>query len=104
MIDGETGERTIHTLVKTQDEVRENTRRCFHIFHSIMSLNFKFVAFIEAYDHALDLHILQSCCRDVHMMLTLQNRQTEIAIYFQCNILSIIQKSIDILIYFYHYN
>lgn len=25
MIDGETGERTIQTLVKTQDEVRENT-------------------------------------------------------------------------------
>lgn len=25
MIDGETGERTIHTLVKTQDEVRGNT-------------------------------------------------------------------------------
>lgn len=25
MIDGETGEQTIHTLVKTQDEVRENT-------------------------------------------------------------------------------
>lgn len=27
MIDGETGERTIDTLVKTQDEVRENTIR-----------------------------------------------------------------------------
>lgn len=27
MIDGETGERTINTLVKTQDEVRGNTGR-----------------------------------------------------------------------------
>lgn len=27
MIDGEIGERTIHTLVKTQDEVRENNER-----------------------------------------------------------------------------
>lgn len=29
MIDGETGERTIHTLVKSQDEVRESTQKGF---------------------------------------------------------------------------
>lgn len=29
MIDGETGERTIHTLVKSQDEVGETTRWAF---------------------------------------------------------------------------
>lgn len=29
MIDGETGERTIHTLVKSQDEVRERTQMWF---------------------------------------------------------------------------
>lgn len=31
MIDSETGERTIHTLVKSQDEVRDDTGETEHV-------------------------------------------------------------------------
>lgn len=55
MIDGATGERTIHTLVKSQDEVRARTQMCFrspptgsvcfkiNVFKLLIVVNFFFV-------------------------------------------------------------
>lgn len=80
MIDGETGERTIHTLVKTQDEVRENTARCWiYLTRSCLGATcfrpkskclqaLNCITFIAIYYNSSEfwLHILQSCFRDVH--------------------------------------
>lgn len=48
MIDGETGERTIHTLVKTQDEVRGNAGRGFTCYTRGCWGTLKLDALVEA--------------------------------------------------------
>lgn len=64
MIDGETGERTIQTLVKTQDEVSENTGG-FNVLHTTVCEvltncnNLKFLAFDFSVTLLPLLHVLK---------------------------------------------